>query len=213
MGEFRGIGGVARKIVAEYKGINNVARKVVGKYRSINGVARKISASEMYLIQDGEYKVPFQNTSVWSYYPITGSTNFRVRDEEEYIEIYNEGYNMGAIITTDPIDLSRFSRIHVEADIIYYVQTESLENRAAIGAYDSVPDALGAGTSGKWAAGEGTIFYKNIHIGTGNGTTAVPVSQSYDISSSEMGHIFAYITSFNYGSDYSYLRIKNLWLD
>ena len=215
MGVFRCVDGVARKVIAEYKGVNGIARKVVREYKGINGVARKIFGDEkLYLIRDGEYEVDFTTTSVWSYYPITNSSSkFKVTDAEEYIEVYNESYNMGGIITTDAIDLSKYSKINIEADVLLYVQNLYLENRATIGAYDSVPAALGGGTSNVWTAGEGTIFSKDVYYGTGDGTTVVPVSQSYDISSSELGHIFAYTTSFNLSSDRSSLRIKNLWLE
>lgn len=214
MGLYRGVNNVARKVVEQYRGINNVARRIREEYRGINNVARQIYGSELYLIRDGEYEVDFQNTSVWSYYPITNSsTKFSVTDEEEYIQIYNEGFFMGGIITTDAIDLSRYSKMNIEAEVLLDIEGTTARNRAAIGAYDSAADAVGAGTGSAWAAGEGTIFYKDIYTGIDTGGVSVPVSQSYDISSSELGHIFAYVTSYNYGSDYSYLRIKNLWLE
>ena len=212
MALFRGVNGVARQIVEQHRGINNVARKITEEYRGINGVARKTFGSELYLIRDGEYEVDFHNTSVWDNYPITNSSSkFKVTDTEEHIEVYNEGVYMGGIITTNAIDLSKYKKINIEADVLLYIANTSWQNRAAIGAYDSVPEALGTGNV--LTAGEGTIFYKDFFSGTGDGTTVVPVSKSYDIASSELGHIFAYITSYNQGSDYSYLRIKNLWLE
>ena len=214
MALFRGVNGIARQVVEQHRGINNVARKITEEYRSINGVARKTFESELYLIRNGEYEVDFQNTSVWSYYPIThSSSKFKVTDTEQYIEIYNESFNMGGIITTDAIDLSSYSKLNIEADVLLNIEGTSAMNRAAIGAYDSAAEAIGAGTASAWKAGDGTIFAKDIYTGTDTGGVAVPVTKSYDISSSELGHIFAYVTSYNYGTDYSYLRIKNLWLE
>lgn len=216
MAVFRSINGVARKVIGQYKGINNVARKIVAEYKGIGGVARQVFGNEeLYLIRDGEYEVDFQNTSVWDTYPHTDSSSeFKVTDAEEYIEIYNKSTYMGGIITVDAIDLSRFSTLHIEADIRLYTQMSNALNRAAIGAYDSAAAAVGTSTSSGWEAGEGTIFYEDIFTGRDNGTSTIPVSQSHDISNySDLGHIFAYITSYNYSSDWSRLRIKNLWLD
>ena len=39
-GEYRGVGGVARKIAKEYRGVEGVARKVTKAYRGVDGIAR-----------------------------------------------------------------------------------------------------------------------------------------------------------------------------
>ena len=41
MAEYRGVDGVARKIVKEYRGVDGVAREVVKAYRGVDGVARQ----------------------------------------------------------------------------------------------------------------------------------------------------------------------------
>lgn len=43
--EYRGVNGVARRIVKEYRGVNGVARRVLKAYRGVNGVARRYLGS------------------------------------------------------------------------------------------------------------------------------------------------------------------------
>lgn len=45
MGEYRGVGGIARKITKEYRGVNAVARRIVKAYRGVNNVARQYLSS------------------------------------------------------------------------------------------------------------------------------------------------------------------------
>ena len=193
--------------VKRYSGGSWVNCSFVKKY--VDGEWKKIYPTDYYLIKDGKYQVDFSTTSVWSY-SLVGSS-FKVTEGDGYIQIYNMGYSMGAIITSNTIDLSQYSTINIEADISMYTSGSTYLNRAAIGAYDSIPDALGYGST--WTPGTGTIFYKDFYTVAGNSTTFVSVSKSYSISNyTADGHIFVYGTSYNLGSDYSYVRIKNLWL-
>lgn len=46
MGEYRGVGVVARKVKNEYRGVGGVARKIKKAYRGVSGVARQYFAGE-----------------------------------------------------------------------------------------------------------------------------------------------------------------------
>ena len=50
MAEYRGVDGVARKIVKEYRGVDGIARKVVKEYRGVDGVARQYFSGFYYKI-------------------------------------------------------------------------------------------------------------------------------------------------------------------
>lgn len=209
-GMYRGVASVARKIIKRYINVDGVARSIKNRYRGINGVARQTYASEIYLIQDGECLVDFTATSVWENYPM--SSIYKVTEEEDYVEIYNRSFGMGAFITVDGIDLSGYSKIHIECEVSMYSTSANYMNRVALGAYDTADEALGTGSS--WKQGDGTIFYRDIYTAGGDASDFVEISKSYDISGyNAIGHIFVYGTSYNTASDYSYVRIKNLWLD
>ena len=209
-GMYRGIGGVARKITKRYIGIGGVARNVKARYRGIGGVARQTFASDLYLIKDGEYQVDFTTTAVWESYGM--GKNYKVTEGEGYIELYNDDTGMAALITEDGIDLSQYSKINIECEVSMYTPLSSAYNRAAIGAYDSTEEALGTGNP--WTPGDGTIFYKDFYSAKGSAIDFVEVSKSYDISDyTDVGHVFVYGTSYNLSGDYSYIRIKNLWLE
>ena len=48
MAEYRGVDGIARKLVKEYRGVDGIARKLVKEYRGVDGVARQYFSSGPY---------------------------------------------------------------------------------------------------------------------------------------------------------------------
>ena len=85
MAEYRGVDGVARKVIKEYRGVDGVARRVVKGYRGVDGVARQYLKSHDYMVTfhtqksvNGQYEVTdaFSGLNSDGYWECRGTVSY-----------------------------------------------------------------------------------------------------------------------------------------
>lgn len=217
MSEYRGVGNVARKNKKKYRGVSNVARTIKKEYRGVDNVARKFFGGDMYIIKDGVALVDYRIIPFWDYYS-SSTTNVldNVTQGNGYLNVYSYGYSdIAAIITSDGINLSNYSKVSIEADVQIYTEEPSVGwNTARLYITSTIPSGL---TTGSPAAGsDKTIKSYAIYTdqnGIPHNTAYTSVSKTYDISDvKSIGYIAVGASTWNYGYEYANVRIKNLWL-
>lgn len=179
-------------------------------YRYENGAwVESLEVEPLYLIKDGAYQVDFTEIPFWN---TVGSSTVTESPSNGYVEIYTKSSGMKAIITTDAINLKRYNTINIDADAQIYLASSSYENHARTGAFPSIPQSIVTGSPA--AERPECMMYHSFYKYTGSITTSYKnADATVDISSlKESGHIYMGITSWNMTSEYSRLRIKNLWL-
>jgi hypothetical protein len=119
IGMYRSVNGVARKLTKRYRDVNGVAREITKRYRDVNGVAR-------LTFHSGDSSVLFDasnggdNTIVtggWETLATFQKTDASVSVTDDYI-LFNLPYSLtwGALsgTTVNPIDITNYSKMHVE---------------------------------------------------------------------------------------------------
>lgn len=182
--------------------------------RYVNGEWKTVYPTEYYLIKNGAYVVDFTVIPLWKEMAGGVLTDNVTINSAGYINIYNKGYSdMATLITVDAIDLSGYSAINIEAEAQVCLVNSTHENWARMGAFSSIPEACMTGGSVKYSSG--ILVYHGFYQFTGasSSNSYFAANGTKDISSiNTPGHIFVDITCWNYDSEFSNLRIKNLWL-
>lgn len=214
VGTYRGVNNVARKVKKQWRGVDNLAREIKKEWRGVSNVARQVFSGDLYLIQNGKYNFDFITINAWDKYTAPDSA-FKVTEGDQYIEIYNYGYRMGAVITKNAIDLSQYSTLNIECEVKLKSNDTNSKNYVFIGASTDNTNALTNNTStGGSTLGEQVIFRQSVYSKSGSMSDFEEVMYALDISNySDLGYIFAYPSSLLRTDDESYLRIKNLWLE
>ena len=168
-----------------------------------------LEVEPLYLIKNGAYQVAFTEIPLWK--NMTDSTVTQ-KPSNGYVEIVTDGLDMRAIITTDEINLKRYKQINIEADAQIYLGSSSYENHAVTGVYSELPATIATGD--KATVRDECLLYNKFYTMTGKITTVFNTANAtVDISGIKQdGHVFMGITSWNLNTEYSKLRIKNLWL-
>lgn len=99
--EYRGVDGVARKIIKEYRGVSGVAREVTKAYRGVNGVARQFF----------QYGTPASQLAVGSsvYLNVSGvQTEFLIVHQGLPSSVYDSSCNGTWLLMKDIVGLSNW---------------------------------------------------------------------------------------------------------
>ena len=204
-----------------WENVNTIKRYSNGEWvncsfvkRYIDGEWKTIYPSEYFLIKNGTFVVDFTVIPLWKNMAGGVLTDNVTVSSAGYINLYNSGYSdMATMITVDAIDLSGYSTLNIEADAQVYLLNASHENNARCGAFSSIPAATMEGSPVKYSSGilKYGGFYR--YSGVANSTTYYTADGTLSLSGiNSTGHIFVDITCWNYDSEYSNLRIKNMWL-
>lgn len=206
-----------------WKNISSVKRYSNGAWvncsfvkKYINGAWVTVYPTEYYLIKDGVFNVDFSIIPLWKEQVLSDliQDNVTVDSVNGYVNLKNTGYSdEGSLITTEAIDLTPYTQLNVEAEAQMYLASATYENWARFGAFSSIPEAVMTGSSAKYSNEllTGGGFYS--FTGTANSTTYYAANGTRSLADiNTTGHIFIDITSWNIGTEYSNLRIKNLWL-
>lgn len=92
-GEYRGVDGVARKVVKEYRGVDGVARKVTKAYRGVGGIARKY-----FGVDRPERIQPFFEKG--TYWPDTNTYAYTETETSLKAELFGEPTQSGNVRTS-----------------------------------------------------------------------------------------------------------------
>lgn len=166
---------------------------------------------KLYLIKNGLFSVPFTVVQTWNDYSIGDS--FYYTENEGYIEIYNIGYYMGSLITSNSYDISKYSTINIEYDINITTASASLNVGVRYGLYSTNTDPLYKGHQSTENYGTSMINCLEFYKGS---TTDGFISLTYsgDISGiTSMAYISPHTVTWDGTKTNAYFRIKNLWLE
>ena len=183
----------------------------------INGAWETIYPSERYLIKDGAIKEGYSVIPLWVDYAGGNLTdNITENTAAGYTNIYSSGYSDMAVMVFDAMDLSRYSKLNIEAEAQMYLVSSSYANSAVTGVLSEMPKGISQGSP---AMGVSELAYHNAFYiygnasGTAQSNKYYPANVSLDISWINItGYIFIGVSSWNYNTEYSNLRVKNLWL-
>lgn len=185
----------------------------VKKY--VNGAWEIIYPSERYLIKDGAIKAGYSVIPLWIDYYSGGNLTDNITENTAagYTNIYSSGYSDMAVMVFEAMDLRGYSKLNIDADAQCYLDSSSYANAARAGVLSSIPEGIAKGSP---ARNVSEVVFNNIfytYTGVAKSYNYYAANVSVDISKVNItGYIFIGISSWNYATERSNLRIKNLWL-
>ena len=184
--------------------------------RYVNGEWITIYPTERYLIKGGEFTTTYTVIPLWIDYAGGNLSDNVTKNSAGYINIYSSGYSdMAVVVINEPINLAGYTKLNIEADAQIYLDNGSYANTARVGILSAIPAGLTQGNPSRNVSEVAftNIFYQYGGNAVAHSTTYYPANACVDISKVNItGYIFVGISSWNYGTEYSNLRIKNLWL-
>ena len=201
MGEFRKVNGVTRQIKKEYRTVNSITREIKKQYRTVNGTTRQFFSSTVetikYLFNNGDMT---SLTGGWIMYKSYQGTNPSVTVKSDHILCdfpYSAYYGAMSVCTVNPIDITGYSKLHVEGTFTRNQTSNDLGIK--IGLRNSTSNA-------SWENMDSAVFWHS--------TGATSGSFSITTNLSLTGNQYPIIgICENYGSNTTQVKITKVWLE